>query len=315
MDYQATQPDSELCGDSHVPKHRKRIRDRTLKSKEPKQCRSCSGFFTPTTARRAFCSAECAAAGVPVVLPSCKRCAAEFKPKAKSRTTFCSRDCAYAWVQENKQEKPPFSPCHFNTCDICDAKWAAASAARHCSVACGKRANALVSRERSLRLHKQDGAVVRCDECHADFCPMYGASHAVLCIPCKKSRERAARSTKNLLREARLKAAHVEHVDPIRVFDRDAWTCQICGLATPRAKRGSYEPDAPELDHIYPLSKGGSHSYANTQCACRKCNGIKSDTTPKTHRGAKLFSGNIRRTVVGLKFNANPQNDDQTNPI
>jgi 5-methylcytosine-specific restriction endonuclease McrA len=26
------------------------------------------------------------------------------------------------------------------------------------------------------------------------------------------------------------------------------------------------------------LSKGGAHTYANTQCLCRKCNSDKSDT-------------------------------------
>jgi 5-methylcytosine-specific restriction endonuclease McrA len=29
---------------------------------------------------------------------------------------------------------------------------------------------------------------------------------------------------------------------------------------------------APTLDHIVPLSKGGSHTYDNLQCACFRCN-------------------------------------------
>jgi 5-methylcytosine-specific restriction endonuclease McrA len=70
----------------------------------------------------------------------------------------------------------------------------------------------------------------------------------------------------------------VENVDPFKVFARDKWHCQDCGVATPRSKRGSYDADAPELDHIKPLSKGGAHSYKNTQCLCRRCNQEKSDT-------------------------------------
>ncbi|CAN7187248.1 HNH endonuclease [Acidovorax sp. LjRoot117] len=69
----------------------------------------------------------------------------------------------------------------------------------------------------------------------------------------------------------------VEAVNPIKVFDRDKWRCQLCNRKTPKAKRGSYDDDAPELDHIVPLSKGGAHSYLNTQCACRACNSKKSD--------------------------------------
>jgi 5-methylcytosine-specific restriction endonuclease McrA len=74
---------------------------------------------------------------------------------------------------------------------------------------------------------------------------------------------------------ARLRRAQVERVDPIKVFDRDAWRCQICGRKTPRERRGSINSNAPELDHIVPLSVGGEHSYRNTQCACRSCNASK----------------------------------------
>jgi 5-methylcytosine-specific restriction endonuclease McrA len=79
-------------------------------------------------------------------------------------------------------------------------------------------------------------------------------------------------------RRARLKNVLVESVDPFKVFDRDGWRCQLCGTKTPKTKRGTYADNAPELDHILPLSKGGEHSYLNTQCTCRRCNATKSDT-------------------------------------
>ena len=70
--------------------------------------------------------------------------------------------------------------------------------------------------------------------------------------------------------------ATTERVDPYVVFRRDKWRCQLCKGKAPEAKRGTYDDDAPELDHIITLSEGGEHSYRNTQCACRKCNGEKS---------------------------------------
>lgn len=73
------------------------------------------------------------------------------------------------------------------------------------------------------------------------------------------------------------RGAVVENVNPIEVFERDGWRCQLCGVRTPRKLRGTYNDKAPELDHILPISKGGEHSYVNTQCACRKCNGLKGD--------------------------------------
>jgi 5-methylcytosine-specific restriction endonuclease McrA len=63
----------------------------------------------------------------------------------------------------------------------------------------------------------------------------------------------------------------------LKVFERDGWKCQICGKQTPRARRGYRYSNAPELDHRIPISKGGPHTYGNTQCACRACNLEKSN--------------------------------------
>jgi 5-methylcytosine-specific restriction endonuclease McrA len=101
--------------------------------------------------------------------------------------------------------------------------------------------------------------------------------------PCKLSawkrenpgRMRALRLRDVTRRRVAQESPGSELVDPFRVFDRDSWRCRRCGVDTPKAKRGTYDDDAPELDHIHPLSKGGAHSYANTQCLCRRCNGAK----------------------------------------
>lgn len=53
------------------------------------------------------------------------------------------------------------------------------------------------------------------------------------------------------------------------LFRRDHHLCGYCG----RFCRG----DAATMDHIIPVSKGGSHSWTNVVCACRKCNNHKGD--------------------------------------
>ena len=64
-------------------------------------------------------------------------------------------------------------------------------------------------------------------------------------------------------------AAFVEDVSHEAVFERDQWRCQLCGGET----SGEWpDPLSASLDHIMPLSKGGEHSYANTQCAHLRCN-------------------------------------------
>lgn len=67
----------------------------------------------------------------------------------------------------------------------------------------------------------------------------------------------------------------VENVNHQKVFERDKWRCGICGEKVDRSgKRG---PRMPSLDHIVPISQGGEHSYANTQCAHYRCNLSKND--------------------------------------
>ena len=86
-------------------------------------------------------------------------------------------------------------------------------------------------------------------------------------------------------KRARLAGAEYEPVDPIKLFERDGWKCQICGIKTPRSLRGSYEDRAPEVDHRLALASGGSHTWDNVQCACRACN---------MKKGSRMVLGQLR---------------------
>jgi 5-methylcytosine-specific restriction endonuclease McrA len=68
-----------------------------------------------------------------------------------------------------------------------------------------------------------------------------------------------------------------EYIDHVAIFERDGWRCQICGKPTPARWRGTHRSNAPELDHRVPITKRGAHAYGNVQCACRACNGWKSN--------------------------------------
>jgi len=72
----------------------------------------------------------------------------------------------------------------------------------------------------------------------------------------------------------RANVAGVESVvfDPRDIFIACHWRCYICGVDTPQNLRGTRDPNAPELDHVVPLSRGGSHTPDNTECSCRQCN-------------------------------------------
>lgn len=53
------------------------------------------------------------------------------------------------------------------------------------------------------------------------------------------------------------------------VLERDGYTCQYCGAKAPRAEL--------HIDHIVPVSKGGTSDMSNLVTACAECNLGKSD--------------------------------------
>ena len=55
-----------------------------------------------------------------------------------------------------------------------------------------------------------------------------------------------------------------------QILKRDGYRCQMCGIS---AKDGA----TLEIDHITPISKGGSNDPENLQVLCRDCNAGKSD--------------------------------------
>jgi hypothetical protein len=61
----------------------------------------------------------------------------------------------------------------------------------------------------------------------------------------------------------------------IRVMKRDRFRCTYCGIPGTDAEL--------EIDHIIPVSKGGSNHLSNLTTACRKCNQSKGnkEMTPK----------------------------------
>ena len=71
-------------------------------------------------------------------------------------------------------------------------------------------------------------------------------------------------------RRAREKAAFVEHVDYAVVFERCEGRCQLCGKDLRGSPREAYE-----FDHIWPLSRYGTHHYGNLRLLCKDCNQSK----------------------------------------
>ncbi|HJC29572.1 MAG TPA: HNH endonuclease [Candidatus Dietzia intestinigallinarum] len=92
-----------------------------------------------------------------------------------------------------------------------------------------------------------------------------------------RERVRAQRKA-GFIRYHRLKAnAKQEPYTRQAIFERDGWICGICAEPIDPRLLGQVRPDAPSIDHIVPLSRGGDDTPANVQAGHFGCNSGKRD--------------------------------------
>lgn len=67
-----------------------------------------------------------------------------------------------------------------------------------------------------------------------------------------------------------IKRNKIKASDRVKVLLRDNYQCKMCGISR-------IDGAVLELDHIHPVSKGGSNDLMNLQVLCRECNSGKSN--------------------------------------
>ncbi|WP_157266584.1 HNH endonuclease [Azohydromonas aeria] len=214
-------------------------------------CRHCGIEISVKNVKRMYCSKRCATEAWRIANPERTR---EFEKK-HSQQTYCTyyaiycSDCGEAFGSRRMKSR----------CDPCRTEYERVKSSESNYAA-------------NLKKHNDAGAVVKCKECGIEYCPLYGNKGRDLCFDCARARKRAAVRISKVARKMRQRGVTSEPVNPIKVFERDGWRCHLCRRKTPKSKRGTYADNAPELDHILPISQGGKHAYSNVACCCRKCN-------------------------------------------
>lgn len=88
---------------------------------------------------------------------------------------------------------------------------------------------------------------------------------------CAEAKKRDDKKRERDKRRASKRAAFVAPVYRARIYERDNWTCHLCGKKMHRTAVVPH-PRAATLDHIVPLASGGTHEPANVAAAHYLCN-------------------------------------------
>lgn len=229
---------------------------------DPKWCNECgAGFYTPRARKCEACRSKPARSK-----PACDHEKPLFSNGRRRKSCYV---CSPRQIKDGGRAPHRKLSTRAAVCAECGSKYEQwMPFTRYCSSSCRRAAEARRLRDEWL-VRKEQRASAR----EIRLCVCCGDSFRVglrtLCCSesCSAEYERKRRSGHTHAKRARKFGCVYENVDRNRVFDRDGWRCQLCGVKVNK--------QTAELDHIVPMSLGGPHTYENTQCACGPCNRAK----------------------------------------
>lgn len=278
-----------VCGESFLPYQKKSVvcsqgcrlvhvanNSRTkwqVKDYPEVNCHVCNTVFKPRQKNSKYCSRKCSNNKPRYKVLTCIQCKGEIKRSShgsRDAGLCCSRECGFKWqafirneisslrrIAENNKPKPIIDT--FVLGEIQAIKRMARRAKdSRCCRHCGE-----IVYSKYVLVHPT---------CLKEYSKIKKEQYRQ--TDSYKQNKKAAKSKRKALERG---ARVAEKINPDFILERDKYRCYICGIKTPKKLRGTYEDNAPEVDHIIPLSKGGLHVESNLRCACRKCNGLKSD--------------------------------------
>jgi 5-methylcytosine-specific restriction endonuclease McrA len=222
--------------------------------------------------RRQFCSRKCKLKAWWRTHPAyeinltCQECATTFVGTHKVK--YCSPTCRNQAIEKLRKPKQTVTL----TCVQCGTVFIREKGSNPatCSSICrGARLSTQLQgkKYRPAKVYERE-----CSQCGQMF---IGRMRPSTCSACSRRSKHWHGKFRDRCRHAGV--PYTPGVTPLKVFLRDGYRCQLCGCATPKRLRGTYKPNAPELDHIVPIAAGGGHTWDNVQCACRSCNHQKRD--------------------------------------
>lgn len=203
---------------------------------------------------------------------TCTECGIDYQGSRGALTTTCppcakvvsiqKRLATLAHIRAGREEAKALipKPKYRRVCEMCASEYEAEHnlPSKYCSKSCAKEAGAVRAGCRDRK----------CRDCGVSLGYF---SLVSLCEDCKAQSLRAARKAGKHRRRARIYAVEHETIKAAEIYERDGWRCGLCSGRV--SKHHTYpHPMSASLDHIVPLSKGGTHTKDNTQLSHWSCN-------------------------------------------
>lgn len=201
----------------------------------------------------------------------CEFCGAEFRHRSVRANRFCTIECVFAArklaaVEAAAARKLTASNNHRRKCAICASEFSPRqSNHRLCSEACRRRD--ACQWHRKFQERRKPLIPHTCRECRQSFVPRYGNKRRRFCS--SQCADRFGNRIERVRHRSNKRSG--ERFSATGIYERDGWHCRLCGEIVDRSLP-CLHPDAPTIDHIIPISRGGKHIRANVQLAHRKCN-------------------------------------------
>lgn len=126
--------------------------------------------------------------------------------------------------------------------------------------------------------NQSDGWDKQCKTCKAerrrDYYERHAEAEKALVQEWRRLNPDAHRSQHNVRRARKITNGPIEPVSYFQVFQRDRGVCGLCSGDIDKNLKWP-DPACGTLDHVIPLSRGGSHTYENVQLAHASCNSSK----------------------------------------
>lgn len=195
----------------------------------------------------------------------CKKCSGYIKKEKKILENTSIRGCKKLKDGSLIKVSRDSSVVYFNKCIVCKKYFTKRKPKEYkiCSNEC-KKINLInkFSKEKIENLRF-------CKYCNCEIKNQYKK----VCKNCTLDRKKNAAR----LYKQKIKISKIEPINSKILFEKDNWTCRMCG--TKVQKFNIYANDAAEVDHIIPISRGGTHTWDNVQTLCKICNVKKSNKT------------------------------------